>query len=523
MRRRWLLLVLLAALAGCSRCSRQSALAPADASAADAAIAAAVEEWALEPVAFTSGQGVLTRLADGTIVFTHGSFIDRLTPDGHRQRLARVRGASRLGPLGSVGGTAEELFVSDVVDNYPSSTDSHSWRLTLGADAGASERSILRESLFYAVIAPWKDGSLLGLRATGAAFSVNTMLPWSPEAFAIIRGGARPPKMPPKIPPHMFLEDMIAFPSGTVLAAATKFGGDGVLAREGRYAVRWKDGAVEPAIEPLPETDDGVSQHIVARSEDDAWIGGKNAWFAHWDGKTWSSTDSSLGGTGTRSMAIASDGTLWSVSEDHELSRRAPDGTWSKVELPTVRSAFTKPRLGWDRGGELRVAYERDVAIESEALAVVASGDDVWVAGEPAGQGLGALGFGMTLFHWTKTSGGGDAGASSTAAVVDLDEEDGRDGDDDLRPPNATCPSFFLSGGPPTETALSRVRAAPMTIVVIARLRGQRVLGSRFDGSSREVADEQATKWRSLGLPAELHCGYPPLESLVIDPNAKDE
>lgn len=503
MGRGWCFLLLLCA--GCSRCGRAGGDASPDgaspdatAAAPDASSPAIASGPALRPVAFGLGLGVLQRLSDGALVFTHGPVLDRLFPDGRRERLVRLDAAGAFMPIGTVGGTLDDLFVSSVDDNYPSSTDSRTWRL--GADRIA--KRALPKNAFYLSLMPWKDGRLLGLRAEGAAWSLSTMMPFIPSAFAVARG---PSAVVPKIPAKTFVEDVIAFPSGAVFAAATRYA-IAAIGREGAYALRWREGAAA-VVDELSAAEGDAAQRVAGRSEDDVWIAGAGGWLAHWDGKSWTREDGDF--IGVRSLSVAPDGTVWLVTGESVLMRRAPGGAWSTVELPAVHAELRAPRLKWDRIS-LQVDRARVVDLETQANTVVTSGDDVWVSATTGSESPRQI---TVLYHLGR----------GPSAVVDLDEEDGRQMDDALRvaTPTEDC-GFFVSAGPATDDALRRASAVALTVLVTVRIRGRREVGSELS-SAREVADEQAMKWRSIGLPAEIYCGAPPLESLVLDPSSNDE
>jgi hypothetical protein len=156
-------LLTLALTTGCARgCTRAPTPTVADASSLDAGAPtdgsadAARPGSPFEPVAFVGWQSRLHLLLDGTLLYTHGTVLERLEPSGERVRLREL---AAPGSVGTAAGVPSELFVSTVVENYPVSTDSTAWRVL-----PEKEERILASDVFYLALQRWSRDRLLGLR-----------------------------------------------------------------------------------------------------------------------------------------------------------------------------------------------------------------------------------------------------------------------------------------------------------------------------------------------------------------------
>jgi hypothetical protein len=523
-------------VAGCGRaCGRSTASVTVS---ADAAVDAPAEASAItkstgspfRPIALVGWESRLHLLLDGTLLYSHGSTFERLEPDGRRERMMEMSAGGAIAT--AAGLLPDAFFVSTVVVNYPASTDATAWRVPPSGKAA----KILRPDVFYLSIARWGHDRLLALRVKGAVHWGFYSLPWVPEGFVVLAGGRESSARVPRIPEKTFVEEFVAFPSGTVVAAATRYD-EAMIARRSALALRWRADQVTPEVESVATQDTFLAEHIAARAEDDVWVAGGSsnraehrAWFSHHDGQSWTLEEAPFEGS-VKSISVASDGALWAVS-DGMLEQRANavyrrdafarGSTWSRIELPDVEAvsfATPPPRIKYS-GGELRVdprrhPYENPSSISAstlEPVQVVARGaEDVWVVATREFEGTTTI-----LFHLgAPGDGGGPVGA-----IADVDEEESHLVDEPSRPDSPKCKSIFVSAGEPTPEALTRIKAAHQSSdlpVVTGWLDGKRTVGSYFGQNNREFADDLRNTWRKLGLPAEIRCGRPRLDALVVD------
>ncbi len=201
---------------------------------------------------------------------------------------------------------------------------------------------------FYDSFAAWKDGGDLALRLVGLPIGANPENPDQaylapkvvPHFEVVGKKGAAVPILAKGAAPWSFT----ALRSGEVLAVVAIGPSDKKVTK----VQRWPAGDMQGVVEPLPglaaELDDPV---VSMSSASSAWVGGDVddvAYFAHFDGKSWTKQDVPMKG-GVLSMAEASDGTLWVIASATpkavpELWKRAAAGTtFERIPLPMVRFA----------------------------------------------------------------------------------------------------------------------------------------------------------------------------------------
>ena len=500
----------------------------------DAASETAKHTVELTALAITSGGSRLHVLADGALAFSHGTTIDRLRRGGARERIARVPflldQVADEAPIGTVVGDVERgLFTSVVESHYPSHTNARSFRIR---DGRATR--ILPLDDFYLAASPWHGGRVLALRAKGAVRWEFNSVPFVPSAFEVIAGDPAPV---PKLPPKAFVEGFASFASGSVLAAVSLYD-DGLIMRRDAILLRWGAKGGEPEVLRPPTGRHAVVEAFAARSESDVVLAGSyreeergGQWLARFDGREWTVESPPYSGS-VDAITIADDGAIWVVSSGmmararNALWVRDPSADaaspWREVMARPVRGlTFSRPPPRVSLARELRIdrratmiaapgTTEKLEDFVPEPVQVVAHDGEVWAIGRLSIDGAA----GSVLLRRS----------APKAPLVDLADEEARDGAGVSEAPKKDCTSLFVIGGAPSEANVARVRAsaaAERSAVFLARVEGRDVLVSQV--SSREDGDARATSWRSLGLTADVRCARPAIASIVFDPDARDE